>query len=208
VFLVEDNAGYRESLRFLLETAELRVEDFGSAPEFLARVDPGRPGCVVSDIRMPGMSGLELQEQLKRRNIRLPVIFITGHGTVRMSVQALQSGAVDFVEKPLDGEILVARILSAFEHDRVQRVRAKKIARVNALCERLTAREREVMDLIFEGQSNKQIALALDLSHRTVEVHRARIMAKMECRSLPDLLRFAAECGLLNQTTEETLTRE
>lgn len=206
VFLVEDDDGYRESLRFYFDTAHVDVEEYRSATEFLERYDAGRPGCLVLDVRMPDMSGLELQERLAGEGVQIPIIFISGHANVRMSVRAMKGGAMDFMEKPLDGELLLRRVRKAFERDRVQRAHALQLARVDVLCDRLTPREREVMSLMLRGLSNKEIALELSLSHRTVEVHRARIMTKMECRSLPDLMSLAAECGMLERPDDAPQT--
>jgi two-component system response regulator FixJ len=197
VFLVDDDNAYRRSLRFLLEAADLAVEDFVSAPDFLDAYDPQRPGCLLLDVRMPQMSGLELQEQLRRRQLSLPIIFITGHGNVPMSVKAMKGGAMDFIEKPFDGQMLVDRIKQAFLQDAKQRQHRARVEEIGRLCARLTGREREVMELVVAGQTNKQIAASLNLSHRTVEVHRARIMDKMECESLSELLGLAVECGML-----------
>lgn len=197
VFLVDDDDAYRRSLRFLLEAADLVVEDFASAHAFLDSYDSQRPGCLLLDVRMPQMSGLELQEQLRRHQVGLPIIFITGHGNVPMSVKAMKAGAMDFIEKPFDGQMLVERIKQAFLQDAKQRQHQARVDEIGRLCARLTSREREVMELIVAGQTNKQIAATLNLSHRTVEVHRARIMDKMECESLSELLGLAVECGML-----------
>ncbi len=198
VFLVDDDQAYRQSLRFLLESAGLTVEDFPSASEFLKTYDTAKPGCLVLDVRMPSMSGLELQEYLVERCINLPIIFITGHGDVPMSVKAIKGGAVDFIEKPFDDVLLIDRINEAFKKDAENRNVQDKIFDFKSRWLRLTSREREVMDLIIAGRSNKQIATELDVSHRTVEVHRARIMEKMQAESVADLITMAVTYGFQN----------
>jgi FixJ family two-component response regulator len=193
VFLVDDDAAVRDSLVLLLGIAGFKVRAFGSAVDFLDNFLPGQPGCLVTDIRMPGMDGLELQGELMRRNIDLPVIFITGHGDVAKAVQALKSGAHDFIEKPFEEEVLTDSIRQAFEEETSSRgPRARReTAGVNARKAMLTPREAQVMDLVVEGHSNKSIAQKLGISARTVEIHRARVMDKMKARNLSDLVRMA-----------------
>ncbi len=195
VFLVDDDQPYRQSLRFLLESAGFTVKDFASAPAFINAYDDTQPGCLVLDVRMPAMSGLELQEYLTEHRINLPIIFITGHGDVPMSVKAINSGAVDFIEKPFDDELLIDRINEAFDKDMESRNVQDKILNFKSRWLRLTSREREVMRLIVAGRSNKQIATELDVSHRTVEVHRARIMEKMKAETIAELITMAVTYG-------------
>ena len=197
VFLVDDNQAYRLSLRFLLEEAGLDVEDFDSAAAFLQAFQPGRSGCLVLDVRMPEMTGLELQELLADNSITIPIIFITGHGDIPMSVKAMKRGAVDFIEKPFDAKILINAINEAFDRDLQNRKDEARKSEVHALYARLTARESQVMMLVIAGKSNKQIATELNVSHRTVEVHRARVMEKMESSTLAELINVATLCGVL-----------
>lgn len=199
VFLVDDDHAYRQSLKFLLESADLDVEDYPSAEGFLKAYQPDRRGCLVLDIRMSGMSGLELQERLADRHVGIPVIFISGHGDVPMSVKAMKSGALDFLEKPFEDAVLIERIKEAFKRDWAQRDKRAKLAQSEERFATLTARERDVMKLIVAGHSNREIAARLNLSHRTVEVHRARIMTKTGCDSLPELIGLAAVCGMVER---------
>jgi two-component system response regulator FixJ len=193
VFLVDDDAAVRDSLVLLLGVAGFKVSAFASAHDFLDGFTADQPGCLVTDIRMPGMDGLELQDELMRRNIDLPVIFITGHGDVAKAVRALKAGACDFIEKPFEEETLTDSIRQAFEDEanrqapRARREAAGVVARRSLL----TPREVQVMDLVVEGHSNKVIAQNLGISARTVEIHRARVMDKMKARNLSDLVRMA-----------------
>jgi FixJ family two-component response regulator len=191
VFLVDDDEAVRKALGFLLRAAGYAVESFASARDFLAAYDPARRGCLLLDVRMPQMTGLELQEELNARGWRVPAIFITGHGTVAMAIAALRAGAFDFIEKPLGEEALldaVQRALSWDEAHRQERARRDGLA---ARAAQLTEREGEVMRLVAEGQSNKEIARRLGISFRTVEIHRARVMEKMAARTTSDLIRMA-----------------
>jgi FixJ family two-component response regulator len=191
VFVVDDDAAMRDSLRWLIESVGLRVEAYATADDFLARWDPERPGCLVLDVRMPGMSGLDLQGELAQREVRLPTIVITGHADVPMAVRAVKAGALDFVQKPFSDQLLLDRIRQALDLDR--RRRQARDARRDALRRRdlLTAREREVMDRIVAGKPNRKIAAELGLSPKTVEVHRAHVMEKMQVATLADLIRLA-----------------
>jgi FixJ family two-component response regulator len=191
VFLVDDDEAVRKALGFLLRAAGHAVESFASARDFLAAYDPARRGCLLLDVRMPQMTGLELQEELNARGWRVPTIFITGHGTVATAIAALRAGAFDFIEKPLGEEALldaVQRALSWDEAHRQERARRDGLA---ARAAQLTEREGEVMRLVAEGQSNKEIARRLGISFRTVEIHRARVMEKMAARTTSDLIRMA-----------------
>jgi FixJ family two-component response regulator len=190
VFLVDDDQAVRDALELLLETAAFRTESFPSADSFLDNCDPDRPGCLVLDIRMPGMSGLRLQEALTAKNIHLPVIFLTGHGNVPMSAKAFRSGAIDFMEKPFDESLLLERIQEAILLDRSNREVLAKRRESTARLASLTPREHEILLLIVAGRSNKEIATRLKLSHRTVETHRSRIMEKTGARSLADLIQL------------------
>ncbi len=196
VHVVDDDPGVRRALSLLLESNGLDVHGHDSAEAFLASYDPARPGCLVLDVRMPAMSGLELQHELKRREITIPIIFLTGHGDVPMAAQAFRAGAVDFLEKPFEAEQLLARIDDAVKRDLRNREKAIQKRQARACYERLTPREREVMALVVEGKSNKEIARLLDVSHRTIDVHRARVMEKMRVRTLPQLVDKAVLCGL------------
>ncbi|MBE7460810.1 MAG: DNA-binding response regulator [Rhodocyclaceae bacterium] len=194
VFIIDDDQAVARSLRWLIETVQLKVETFTSAQDFLDHYDAGKPGCLVLDVRMPGMSGLELQERLTaRRSYHPPIIFITGHGDVQMAVRAVQAGAFDFVEKPFNDQDLLDRIQKAITHDAGQRGKEEQRSQLKALFASLTPREREVLDRVVEGMSNKGIANALGLSAKTVEVHRAKVMEKLHARSLSDLVKMAMQ---------------
>ena len=193
VFIVDDDAAVRRFLSGLIQSVELRVEAFASARDFLEAYEPGQPGCLVLDVRMPGMSGLELQRELAERAIDLPVIVLTGHGNVQVAVHAMKAGAVDFVEKPFDNELLLDRIQKAVAES--VRARGERIKRIE-IAERmqlLTPREREVLDLVVAGQTNKGVARRLDISEKTVEIHRANVMRKMKAKSLADLVKMATD---------------
>lgn len=188
VFIVDDDVAVRQSLSLLIRSMSLAVEAFESAQDFLERGDRTRPGCLVLDIRMPGMSGLELQDELSRRGFVLPVIFITGHGDVAMAVRAMKHGAVDFIEKPFNDQLLLERINQALELDRQRRELQAERADIASRMATLSPREREVMGRIVAGQANKVIAIELGLSERTVEIHRAKVMSKTGARSLAELV--------------------
>ena len=191
VFVVDDDDEVRDSLSVLLESVGLSVESFGSAQQFLDVYDPERPGCLILDIRMPGMSGIELQSRLSEKRAILPVIVITGHGDVSLAVQAMKGGAVDFLQKPFDEQALLDRVHQALADD--ARRRSELVERRGVLdrLATLTPREREVMELIVDGKANKNVAAELGVSQRTVEIHRARVMEKTEAGSLAHLVRMA-----------------
>jgi two-component system response regulator FixJ len=193
VFIVDDDEAARESLTLVAESDGLRAEAFDSAEHFLRRYQPGRPGCLVLDIRMPGLSGLELQQELKQRHIELPIIFITGHGDVPIAVRAIKAGAIDFFEKPYDVWSLLHRIRDCIHHEeqRLDCVEARGLHPHKLAV--LTPRERQIMDLMVEGDSNKVIARRLGISVRTVEVHRANLMDKLNARSLADVVHLALQ---------------
>jgi len=196
VFIVDDDQAVARSLRWLIESIRLEVETYASAYEFLDRFDPARGGCLVLDVRMPGISGLELQQRLAtRRSYHLPILFITGHGDVQMAVRAVQAGAFDFVEKPFNDQDLLDRIQRAIAYDAAQRDRESRREQLRALFGSLTAREREVLDLVVEGRSNKAIANSLGLSAKTVEFHRAKVMEKLHARALTDLVKLTLQHG-------------
>ncbi len=191
VFVVDDDSAMRNSLRWLIESIGMPVEVFGSADEFLQRYVPGRAGCLLLDVRMPGMSGLELQEYLNQHQIHIPVIIITGHGDVHMAVRAMKAGADDFIEKPFNDELLLDAIRDAMQRDREYRDSQAVRAEIAARLATLTPREHEVMGMVTEGRSNKEIANLLGVSSKTIEAHRARVMEKMAARSLAELVRMA-----------------
>ena len=195
VFVVDDDAAIRDSLRWLVESIGLSVRTFENAAAFLDAYSPDQPGCLVVDVRMPGMSGLELQEQLNARGITLPVIVISGHADVPMAVRAMKGGAVDFLQKPFDDQVLIERINNAIGRDRRARQDGLRQTDLASLFERLTPREREVMELVVSGKANKQIAAILDRSEKTVEHHRAHVMRKMEAGSLAELVKLRIEYG-------------
>lgn len=196
VFIVDDNQAVARSLRWLFETVQLKVETFSSAQSFLDGYDSSKPGCLVLDVRMPGMSGLDLQERMAAQRIHLPIIFITGHGDVQMAVRAVKSGAFDFVEKPFNDQYLLERIHKAITFDAVLRSQDTQRTQLSALFASLTMREREVLDLVVDGKSNKAIANWFGLSAKTIEVHRAKMMEKMQAHSVADLVKMAMQ----NQT--------
>ncbi|QIK37794.1 response regulator transcription factor [Caldichromatium japonicum] len=190
VFVVDDDEAMRTSLQWLIESTGLPVKTYASASAFLADYYPGRAGCLLLDVRMPGMSGLELQTLLAREGFGIPVILITGHGDIAMAVRAMKAGALDFIEKPFHDEDLLRSIRQALDHD--QRLRNERLARAETIrrLAELTPREHEVMVMVTEGKSNKDIAALLGVSTKTVEVHRARVMEKMQAESLADLVRM------------------
>ncbi len=195
VFVVDDEPAVRDSLNALLGTYGFAVESFASGRELLDRVESGPAGCVVADVRMPGISGIDLQRELVRRNIPLPVVIITGHGDVPMAVESLKAGAVDFIEKPIDDDRLVKSIRAALDQDRTAREQGEETARAAQRVATLTQREAQVMDLIVVGYSNNAIAEKLGISARTVEHYRANIMQKMQAASLAQLVRMTIRLG-------------
>jgi FixJ family two-component response regulator len=190
VYIVDDDQAIRHAMELLMRSVGLDYEIFHSADDFLDSHSNDRAGCLVLDIRMPGLGGLELQEKLNELGSTLPIIFITGHGDVPMAVEAMQKGAVDFIQKPFRDQELLDQVSEALKTDRERRSVRDQKAEVTARIEKLTKREREVMDLVVTGKPNKVIAYELGVSQRTVEIHRARVMEKMEARSLADLVRM------------------
>ncbi len=195
IFLVDDDSAVRESLSMALDLAGYRVQAYATAESFFETCSDGdRPGCLILDLRMPGMDGLSLQEALRKKGCQIPVIFISGAGSIPASVKAVQQGAVDFLEKPLSTATLISRIEKAVAEDRRQREREMAESQIRARCQQLTPRECEVMQLATDGLSNKEIARVLNISPRTVENHRAHVMEKMQAANIADLCRKAALC--------------
>jgi len=190
VFIVDDDDAVRDSLRLLMKSVGLQARAFDSAESFLRSYRPETTGCLVLDIRMPGMSGIELQRELARRDYSLPIIFITAHGDIPMAVEAVRNGAVDFVQKPFDDGELVAKIRGALSESLRKQEDDQERAEVRRRASTLTAREREVMGQVVQGKANKVIAGDLGVSQRTVEIHRARVMEKMQAGSLAQLVRM------------------
>jgi FixJ family two-component response regulator len=190
VFIIDDDEAVRSALRLLLKSAGHTAASFESAQEFLARYSAQQPGCLVLDVRMPGMSGMELQEQLNQRGATIPVIFISGHGDIPLAVEAMQAGAFDFLQKPFKDHDLLERVGKALAVDASLRAQRLEVDHIRELLSRLTPREREVLDMVVSGKANKIMAADLNLSQRTVEVHRARVMEKMHARSLAQLVRM------------------
>lgn len=196
VFIVDDDAAVRDGLAMLLETAGLPAKTYASAQEFLAAFDPAQSGCLLLDVRMPEMSGPELQKELNRRGSLLPIIFLTAHGDIATTAQAFKAGASDFLTKPVDSPSLLKSVHAALEQNaRLQHQAATQQAQ-RARIKTLTERERQIMALVVAGQPNKKIAQKLGISHRTVEIHRTRVMQKTGAANLLELSRIAEACGL------------
>lgn len=195
VYVVDDDPSVRFSLDSLLRSVGLEVRLFASAQEFMSAPRPDVPGCLVLDVRLQGMSGLSFQQELAKAGIALPVIFITGHGDVSMTVRAMKAGATDFLTKPFEEQALLDAVEAALEVDRARRAEATRRAQLEVRYRALTEREREVMKLVVSGKVNKQIAAELGLSLVTVKVHRGQVMRKMEAKSVPELVRMADRLG-------------
>ncbi len=195
VFVVDDDDSVCKSLAWLIESVGFEVETFTSADEFLERDTYDGPACLVLDVRMPGLSGLELQAELASVGRSMPIIFITGHGSVPMSVRAMKAGAVDFLEKPFDDQTLLDAITQSIEKDRRAKLERAEIREIQQRVDFLTPRECEVFALVVRGMLNKQIAYELGTSERTIKAHRARVMQKMQADSLADLIRLAEKVG-------------
>ena len=198
VYIVDDDDAVRDSLRWLVESVGLKVETFASANEFLDVCDSSFSGCLVSDVRMQGMSGLELQEQLNLKDIKLPIIFITGFGDIQMAVHAMQAGAVDFITKPFNDQELLDRIQHAIEKGEQAWEQQVHSNLIKSRYDLLTPREKEVMAKVVKGKLNKVIAADLNVSNKTVEAHRAKVMEKMQAANLAQLIRMASDAGLAN----------
>jgi FixJ family two-component response regulator len=196
VFVIDDDENVRETIADLLRSVGLGAQTFGSAQEFLQAKRPDAPGCIVLDVRLPGASGLELQRTLTDSNIALPIIFISGHGTIPMSVRAIKSGAREFLTKPLNEQEFLDAIQACIEQDKVRQQQSSLVGELRERFNSLTPREREVLPFVITGRPNKQIAGQLELSEMTVKVHRGQIMRKMRARSLVDLVRMADQLGI------------
>lgn len=197
VYLVDDDFSIRDSLSLLIESTGQAVRCFESADDFLNNFDPDQAGCLILDVRMPSMTGLELQEELARRDFAIPIIFISGHADVPDSSKAFRAGAVDYMEKPFDSELLLVRMQEAIQKDLDTRVQLAEKRKLKKRLSQLTPREREVYVLIVKGLSNKEVAKHLNISNRTIDVHRSKIMEKMEAEDLSELTVMAMHCGLI-----------
>jgi two-component system response regulator FixJ len=193
IYVVDDDEAVRDSISVLMESAGYQVEVFELAWAALDRCRVRRPDCILSDVRMPGMDGIEFQKELTENGIDVPVVIMTGHGDVRLAVRAMKAGALDFIEKPFDDHAVLASIQEAITKNAARQAPKPVDAELAARLETLTAREREVLDLLVAGDPNKVIAYRLQISPRTVEIHRARVMEKMRAKSLPELVRMALE---------------
>jgi len=195
VFLIDDDPGVRDSLTLLLSLKGIRTQPFATAETFIETYRPEWTGCVLTDLRMPGMTGLELQTMLRERRMEVPVVVLTAHGDVATARAALKNGAFDFLEKPVDDAMLLDVLRNALRADRERRLAAATRSTTDQRIERLTEREREILALIAAGHQNRDVAAQLGISPRTVEVHKARIMEKLECRSLAELIRMNLAAG-------------
>jgi len=197
VHVIDDDEASRQSLAFLLQTADIKVQTYASASVFLDLAPKLDTGCVITDVRMPGMSGIDLLKRLKELNVEVPVIVITGHGDVPLAVEAMKIGAIDFLEKPFDDNVLLASVRSALARHDGQKQRQSERAEIEARLAALSNRERDVLSGLISGRANKQIAYDLGISPRTVEIYRANLMNKMQAGSLSELVRMALIAGML-----------
>jgi FixJ family two-component response regulator len=207
VFVVDDDSSIREAIAILVKLAGPSVETFGTAQEFLRSKRPDLPGCVVLDVELPGLSGLDLQRELTAHGIKLPIIFITGYGDIPMSVRAMKAGALEFLTKPFRDRDLLDAIQQALERDRAARRHSREIAELREHFDALTSREREVMSLVVAGWLNKQIGFELGISEITVKIHRGRVMNKMGAQSLAELVRMTERLELPTAKDQSTKTR-
>ncbi len=191
IFVVDDDASVRDAISNLLESVGLRAKLFGSTEEFWKSARPDVPACLVLDVRLPGVSGLEFQEMLAKNSVFIPIIFITAHGDVPMTSRAMKAGAIEFLMKPFQKEELLAAVHNGLERDRIRRDEMAEVSVLQSRVEQLTTREREVMDLVVTGLINKEIGAQLGLSEVTVKIHRSRVMQKMEASSLAELVRMS-----------------
>jgi two-component system response regulator FixJ len=203
VHVIDDDDALRESLAFLLRTARIDVESYTSAAAFLEALPSLQPSCVITDVRMPGMSGIDLLRRLRELKIDVPVIVITGHGDVPLAVEAMKTGAVDFLEKPFDDEVLLASVRSALKRQDGETRRNTERAEIEGKLAALSNRERDVLGGLVAGRANKQIAFDLGISPRTVEIYRANLMNKMEAGSLSDLVRMALIAGIVGSAQDK-----
>jgi FixJ family two-component response regulator len=199
VFIIDDDVAMRETLSSLFRSVGLRVELFGSTREFVQIKVPDAASCLVLDVRLPGLSGLDFQAELAKGDIRIPIIFMTGHGDIPMSVQAMKAGAIDFLTKPFRDQEMLDAVVRALERDQNRRESEKAVAEIRVRLESLTAREREVMGFVVDGLMNKQIAAKLGVTEITVKVHRVNMMRKMKARSVVDLVGMAESLGIRRQ---------
>ena len=193
-YVIDDDKAVRESLRWLIESVGLPVQTYGSAREFLSSFKNNHPGCIIIDVRMPEMSGLELQEHLNAKRVQMPVIIITGHGDVPMAVRALKAGAMDFIEKPFNDQALLDRIQHALQRHLETAQQRAELDEARRAYAQLTRREQEVLQRVVSGETSKRIAVELGLSTKTIEAHRAKIMHKLHVKSLAELVRVSVAC--------------
>jgi len=203
IFIVDDDPTLRRALALLFECENLTTQTYPSADAFLKTYQSEWPGCVLLDIDMPGLNGLELQTVMKQKGMTIPIVFLTGKADVPKTVRALKGGALDFLEKPVSDDVLLARIHKALDTDARHRKTTRLQAETRNRFQRLTAREQEVMTLVVSGKANKVAARELNISHRTVEGHRRRVFEKMQAESLPELIELAQLCGLIHQPDED-----
>jgi FixJ family two-component response regulator len=196
VFVVDDDDSMRVALTYLFRSMNLRVDVFSTATAFLDSRLPNVTSCLVLDIRLPGVNGLEFQDVLAKAGIHIPIVFMTGHGDIPMSVKAMKAGAIDFLPKPFRDQDMLDAVMRAFDRDRKRREEERAVSQLRQLFEKLTRREREVLTLVISGLMNKQIACRLEVSEITVKIHRGQVMKKMEARSLVDLVRMAEMLGI------------
>jgi FixJ family two-component response regulator len=202
VFVVDDDDSMRKALARLFHSVQLRVEVFASAQEFLRRERPDAPSCLVLDVRLPGLSGLDFQAELAKADIRIPIVFISGHGDIPMSVRAMKAGAIDFLAKPFRDQDLLDAVAAAIQRDQARREQEHVVADLRAHFESLTSREREIMGLVASGLMSKQIAAKFELSEITIKVHRSHLMKKMGARTVAELVKMAQALGVTSSSSQ------